>query len=175
MAVTVDATVGGANANSFVTLVTADAFMESRLNASTWGAATTDNQNRALVEATRYLSALNWIGRRVDSVQALAWPRESATNPDSPTAQFYDQDEIPDRMERATSELAFQYIKAGTLDVSGLDPNRNIKRKKVDVLETEFVDSFAKVDNLSLYPSVTREISPLLIAANSLNMPTVRG
>ena len=176
MAVTIVATVGASNANSFVTLAEADSFMESRLNASSWETdASTDDQNRALVEATRWLSALFWIGRRTTDTQALSWPRDFAFDPDSPTNQFFSNTVIPTDVKDATSELAFQFIKSGTTDIAALDPNRQVKRKKVDVLETEFVDSFAKVKNLDLYPSVTRLIEVLLVGRHSLNVPTVRG
>ena len=55
MAVTIDATVGGANANSYLTLAAAqdliDGFVEDD-DVVAWGTATTDQKNRALVSAT---------------------------------------------------------------------------------------------------------------------------
>lgn len=166
MAITIDATVGGASANSFVTLVEADAYMTGRLNAALWDAATDDNKNRALVEATRYLTALTWGGDRVTATQALAWPRQWAHDPDSPTQDYFATTVIPTRIKTGTEELAFQFIKKGTTDVAALDPTSDIKREKVDVIEVEYSDSYARPTGLALYPSVVREINPLLASSS---------
>tara|TARA_R110000744_G_scaffold154666_4_gene269745 strand:- start:414 stop:941 length:528 start_codon:yes stop_codon:yes gene_type:complete len=165
MAIAIDATVGSAAANSFVTLAEADSYMEGRLNSTLWDAATDDSKNRSLVEATRYLSALEWTGDRVDSTQSLAWPRQNAYDPDSPIYDYFGTTVIPARIDRGTYELANEFIKAGTTDVAGLDPSAEIKREKVDVLETEYTDAHARPEGLERYPSVTREINPLF--ANS--------
>lgn len=164
MAITIVATAGAADANSFVTLAEANTQIEGRLNASTWETDATDDQkNRALAEATRYLSAFaHWIGKRADDTQALAWPRQLATNPDSPSFVYFGTDEVPDRVKRGTIELAFQFIKSGTSDVAALPSTSEVKRKKVDVLETEYFDRSARPQGLALYPSVLREIGPLL-------------
>ena len=174
MPVTIDATVGGSSANSFATRGEADTFMEARLNASTWETdASADDKNRALVEATRWLTRLGWIGLRADDTQALSWPRQSAIDPDSPTAQYFGTDAVPQRVKDGTMELAFQFVKAGTTDVAALDSKRNVKRSKLDVLETEYEDSFAKVKDLDLFPSVTRHISALLVGSFA-TLPTQR-
>lgn len=162
MAVTIDATAGGASSNSFATLAEAEAYMVGRLNGSLWDAATDDNKNRALVEATRELNALAWEGDRVDTTQALAWPRQWAVNPDDPSLDYYDLTEIPDRVKWATEELAFQFIKAGTTDVAALDSADNVIRKKVDVLETEYSEPYARARGLDRYPRVMNWVRPLL-------------
>lgn len=175
MAVTIDETVGGASANSYVTLAEADTFMESRLNASTWETdATTDNQNRALVEATRQITLLIWDGRRVDDTQALSWPRQLARDPDDPNYDYFSSTVVPQRVKDATMELAFQYIKAGTTDIAALDTTAGIKRKKVDVLETEYFDSYQRPQGLSRYPSVMQHINCLLIGTGPARR-TVKG
>ena len=175
MPITIDATVGGASANSFSTLVEADSFIEGRLNVSTWETdASDDTKNRALVEASRWLDRLTWIGLRADNTQALSWPRQAAINPDSPTSQYYATNELPQRVKDATMELAFQFVKAGTTDIAGLDGTRNVKSKKIDVLETEYVESHARVKGLDLYPSVKRHLGGLLVGS-TFALPTVRG
>ena len=175
MAVAITETAGSATANSFVTLAEAATFMESRLNASTWeDDASTDDKNRALVEATRQISRLTWVGRRTDTTQVLSWPRQWATNPDDPNASYYTNTVIPQRVKDAQMELAFQFIKAGTTDVAALDSTHNVKRKKVDVLETEYTDSYARAEGLDRYPSVTQHIRPLLVGT-AASRPMVRG
>ena len=58
MAVVIDATVGGANANSYLTLAAAqeiiDGFVQDA-DVTAWASATTDQKNRALFTATQRL------------------------------------------------------------------------------------------------------------------------
>lgn len=168
MAVAIVATVGSASANSFVTLAEAATYMEARLNASTWETdASTDTKNRALVEATRELDSLGWVGRRAADTQALSWPRDLAVDPDSPNAWFYDDDEIPQRVKDATCELAFQFVKSGTTDVAALDATNNIISKTVDVLSTTYADPHQRAKGLARYPRVMARIAPLLEGASA--------
>lgn len=174
MALTIVATAGGATANSFVTLAEAETYMEGRGNKSTWTAAADADKNIALVEATRDIDALNFVGSRADSSQALAWPRQYAPDPDSPTDAWYDTDEVPTRVKNATCELAFQYIKAGTTDVAAIDSKTNIRRKKVDVLETEYFASSETPKGLARYPRVHSWLRPLLTGAG-VTAEVIRG
>lgn len=173
MPVTIVATAGSASANSFVTLAEADTYAESRLNASTWDDATADTQNRALVEATRELSVLTWIGWRTDDVQALSWPRQLVRNPDDPYHNYYGTTVIPQRVKDATCELAFQFVKSGTTDVAALDTTLNIRREKIDVLETEYFDPFQRATGLHRFPRVWDLIQPL-VTGTGVSVPVVR-
>ena len=76
MAATIDATLGGASANSYVTLADANSYFESVPNSSTWTDKTDDQKNRALISATRWIDALSFYGDRCSETQALKWPRE---------------------------------------------------------------------------------------------------
>lgn len=174
MAVTITATVGSASANSFVTLAEMSTYMEARLNSDAFDDAATDSQNRALVEATRWLSALRWGGYRTDSTQALSWPRQWAYDPDNPTQTYYDNDVIPQRVKDATMELAFQFLVGGTTDIASLDAEAALKRKKIDVLEWEY-DTSQYPQGLSRFPSVTKYITPLLGYGAGANFRIVRG
>jgi len=175
MAVSIDATVGGASANSFVTLAEMTTYMEARLNSDAFDDATTDEQNRSLVESTRWLSSLNWDGYRTDSTQALSWPRQWAVDPDNPTQWYYDNDVIPQRVKDATMELAFQFLVSGTTDAAALSSDSGIKRKKIDVLEWEY-DTALRPTGLPRFPSVTRYIQPLLNGGLSgVNFRILRG
>jgi hypothetical protein len=174
MSVTIVATVGAANANSFVTDAEMTAYCEARLNASVWTGA--DAQLPALVEATRDLSLLAWKGYRATAVQALAWPRTEVVNPDipnsvlDPTEQYYDDDVVPQRVKDATCELALQYLLAGTSDIAVADPNAGVIRKRVDVLETEFARPVDRPQGLTRFPRVLQFIGPLLNAAGVGNL-----
>lgn len=174
MAVTIVATAGASTANAFITLAEAETYMEARLNASTWDDASDDSKNRAIVEATRELSHKTYCGERVTSTQALSWPRQNAPDPDSPFADHYSTTVVPQRVKDATAELAFQFIKAGTSDVAAVAPLAGVKRKKVDVLETEY-DTYQTRVGLDRYPSVTRYIKPLLSGSTGITVPVVMG
>lgn len=174
MAITIDATVGGASANSFVTLTEFATFMEGRLNSSAFDDATTDVKNRALVEAARWLSTLSWQGWRVTTTQVLAWPRQWSPDVDSPNAEYYATTVIPDRVKRGQMQLAFEALKAGTTDVSALPANSQIQSETVDVISVTYFDSHARPQGLALYPSVMREIGPLLESSGS-SARVVRG
>jgi len=80
---TVIATVGASNANSFVTVAEGDTYCDARLNASAWTDAEDDDKAKAVIEATRELSAKMWVGSKSTTAQALAWPRAYATDPDA--------------------------------------------------------------------------------------------
>ena len=102
MAATIDATVGGASANSYVTLATANTYFETVPNSSTWTDKTDDQKNRALISATRWIDALNFYGDRCDETQALKWPRDNYTVDGIDLACTL----IPEGIKTATYELA---------------------------------------------------------------------
>ena len=161
MPVAIDATVGGASANSFATLAEFTAYMDGRLNAGTFTAASDDDKNRALVEATRELTILSWEGLVVTTTQALTWPRQSAVNPDSPTLDYFAIDVIPQRVKDACLEMAFQFLKAGTTDVAAEAADLGITEKTVDVLTTRY-DPRIRNTGLRRYPRAYDRIRPLL-------------
>ncbi len=168
MPVSIVETVGSASANSFVSLAEAASYMEGRLNSDAWDDATTDGQNRSLVEATREISSQNgWVGNRVDDTQSLSWPRNYAPDPDSSTGWYYESTEIPQRVKDATMELAFQFLKSGTTDVASLDTNLFVIEKTVDVLTTRWAEPYQKATGLKRYPRVWRLISPLMESSSS--------
>lgn len=172
MPLTIVATPGASNANSFVTIAEADAYADGRLNASAWDSATADYRARALAEATRDISALRWQGSTATSTQALAWPRAWVQDPDAPYDEesitlddivYYASDIIPQRVKDATCELAVQYLKAGTNDVAMPDPTDGIIQKAVDVISVSYTDKGTRVTKgLNRFPRVMAVLGPLL-------------
>ena len=77
MAATIDATIKGANANSYVTLTEANSYFETVPDSSTWTNKTDDQKNRSLIESTRWIDTLVYYGDRCDSGQALKFPRNN--------------------------------------------------------------------------------------------------
>jgi len=167
MAVTIVATAGSASANSFVTEAEAEAYMAARLNASAWTG--TESIKQALIEATREISALDFSGYRTDTTQALSWPRYDATNPDAPSgeSEVYEDDVIPQRIKDATIELAFQFLKAGTVDVAALPSTDGIVRRRVDVLEVEYAPLSQRASGIGRFPRVAQRLSGLLASGSN--------
>lgn len=173
MSLTIDATVGGASANSFVTLAEANAYMAARLNTDAWTDA--DDAGVALAEATRELGLCRWLGLRVDDTQALAWPRQLVLDPDSPSRIWYAETVIPQRVKDATCELALEFLRAGTTDIAGRDTSRDVVRKRVDVLETEYAPAAQRAAGLARYPRIMGLIAPLLATVGGSTFNVVRG
>ena len=174
MALVIIATAGGASANSFILLTEAETYMLGRGNTATWTAASDDEKNITLVEATREISLMRFIGVRADGTQALSWPRNLAVNPDDPNHDYFGSSVIPVRVKNATAELAFQYLKAGTTDLAALDPKTNIKSKQVDVLKTEYFSPSGSVAGVARYPFVMSQLR-LLLENVGLAIPLIRG
>jgi hypothetical protein len=61
--------------NTYVTLLDAHDYFESRLNADDWERAPQPRQQQALLTAMRILETLPWIGAPLLVTQPLAWPR----------------------------------------------------------------------------------------------------
>ena len=145
MAVTVDASVGGAASNSYLTVAAADAIADLQLGTLTWEGATvtTDDKSRALIAATAYLDQLSWIGSKASTAQALLWPRSDVECGD----KVYASDVLPAELTRGTFDLANALLATPTLLtpapagfselIPGI-PNANLKRATVDVLTVEF-------------------------------------
>ena len=75
MAVTIDATAGGANANSYITLAQADAYVEAMINStdvSKWDTGTDDNRNRALAAAAQRLDRERFLGGTRNGYASIA-------------------------------------------------------------------------------------------------------
>jgi len=121
MAITLDATVGGASANTYITLDDANAIIEGFVlsdDNAAWDNSSTDNKNRALFTAAQRIDREKFLGGRVSDTQALEWPRSGVRKPDTYTnlyglsfpnrlvADYYTDTEIPDRVKKAQVVLA---------------------------------------------------------------------
>ena len=109
MALVLDATAGGANANSYVTQARADALLEATPFATAWAIVGSGTKDACLVHATSVLDIeFDWQASRTDltTPQALEWPRTGVYIYDRGTIS---SSEIPLEIERATAHLAFHY------------------------------------------------------------------
>ena len=175
MAVAIDATVGGANANSYLTLADAQAMIDGMVqnaDVTAWASATTDAKNRALVTATQRLDRERFLGARTDDTQALQWPRSGVRKPDTYintyavgfpfriTEDYFDDDEIPDQVKRSQVELAV-YLNNNVdgIGLSGLEDYKSVTIGPISVT----TNNYGAVGVDKIPPMVERYLTGLRI------------
>lgn len=109
MALTLIATAGAADANTYCTLAEADVYFTKRLHKTSWEEASSGDKNMALAWASSILdNEMNWHGWTMyPDVQALRWPRSGAVTPDGRSVTSV---AIPQFLKNATAEFAMQLI-----------------------------------------------------------------
>jgi len=149
MAVSIDATAGGADANSYMTLSEADTFVEAMVSSSDvskWTTGNDDSRNRALTAAAQRLDRERFLGARATDTQALQWPRTGVRKPDTYvntyatgfpfriSDDYFTDTEIPDQVKRAQIEMAV-YLKNNVdgISLGGLEDFKNVKIGSLDV------------------------------------------
>jgi hypothetical protein len=115
-------TIGSASATSYVTLAEFLTYLDDRPGATAAIDEDDEDQTRALLRAAKRLNQINWLGNRVDTKQALAWPRVGAAKRDganvytqtwgwySGYGDQYRTDEIPPAVKEAQMEFAFSIL-----------------------------------------------------------------
>jgi hypothetical protein len=104
MAITIVATPGATDANSYCTKAEADTYHTGHLYGSAWEDADTDTKNRALVSATRLLDEhIEWDGHVTVQTQALLWPRAGMYYENS---WYIDGSVVPQKLKEAVAEFA---------------------------------------------------------------------
>lgn len=117
---------GRADANSYASVGTADAYFGARPRSNAWKGLTAEAKARLLIHATRLLDAsFAWDGRRLSSAQALEFPRFFAelAAPALPAAVLH-----------ATCELAL-LLNAG--DLTADSSNASYSRIEVGPIKLE--------------------------------------
>lgn len=159
----ITATPGSATANSFETLLEAQAYFESRLPLAGWDNA--DSQDVLLVMATRvlnmmaqphkklrrigdtdfYITGRQWTGSPTTTTQRLAWPR---TGMYDANGNAIPSDVIPQALKDAQSELAGQLGETDTtldnaVSVGGIT---SIKAGSVSLTFKDMIDTHVLPD-----------------------------
>ena len=119
-----DATVGGASSNSFVTVAAADTYMDTRMYNTDWTGATTATKESALVTATTLLNELIWRGTKASTAQYLEFPRNALVDQNGFSIE---NDVIPEQVKKATYELALDLVKADRVKETGTEGFKSIK------------------------------------------------
>jgi hypothetical protein len=138
-----DVTIGGENANSYVTVSAATDFISlygKEDEVVTWNSLT--NQESLLIQATAWIdNSINFKGEITNSDQALQWPRVYAPKNN---ISDYPSDVIPEKLQIATSLLAIE-LNNESRDVS---VNFNeLKSIGAGDVSLDFRDSTEQLDN----------------------------
>lgn len=129
MALVIVTTPGDASANSYASLVDAEAYALTLPVANGWATATDPQKNAALVQATRMMDTLVWQGYVTNwGVQALRWPRSSVILRDIQTVPtvfgmayqyIVPSNTIPAKIRDACCEFAIRLISDDRASDSG--------------------------------------------------------
>jgi len=176
VAATIDATIKGANANSYVTLTEANSYFETVSSSSTWTDKTDDQKNRSLIESTRWIDTLVFYGDRCDSGQALKFPRNN-----------YQVDgvelscsTIPQNIKYAQFELARALANdtGAITDTTGKDGNfSEVKLGDIEVkYNTDSQGSGAVNNIMDVYPWLQSYLGAYMIGGSgAFQLRAVRG
>lgn len=122
-----NATVGSADANSYVTVQEASAYFANRTHSSEWGEF--DNQPAALATASQMLDwYMKWKGTKSTTTQSMQWPRVDALRPDGTEIA---NDVLPPELKVAVYELALSSLDE---DRTADDPLAGIEQVKAGTL-----------------------------------------
>lgn len=154
-----------AGANSYVSVTDADTYHLDRGN-SDWAAAQLKEKQAALVNATDYIEqkySERWKGCRVNALtQSLSWPRGGL--------EYVNYNVIPQKLKNAVCDLALEALSAALNPA--LDRGGQVKREKVDVIETEYFQGASSTTTRPAVDGILREYMNGM--ANGFNVPTVR-
>ena len=123
---------------SFATLEQANTYHSEKLHSSAWSDALNEDKEKALKQATKKLSQLNWRGDPLEVDQAQAFPRVINR------AGFGVVYEFPNFLVSATCELALFLLKNDTAG-AGAD---NIKSVSLAGMKVDFSDGAKKTTDV---------------------------
>ena len=136
MAATIDATLQGTAANSYVTLAEANAYFQTVPHDEHW-TGSDDAKNRVLITATRYLDNFEYYGERCSTTQALKWPRKEY----KVDGVKIDCTFIPQPVKNATFELAHSLLHKGEALVGTTGTQGTYEEVELGDLKVKFKDS----------------------------------
>lgn len=167
MAITIVATVGDANANSYASEAEFIAWAAARLNVpadtTVGGESISEDEEKALIEAQREMQTLPWKGQRVSATQALAWPRSLVPDPDSPIGALFSVGVVPSRVKEAQIELALEFLKAGSTDLAVVDASLQVTSETFGPVSFEYADPSDRAQGFARFPRFSSRVSPLLL------------
>lgn len=159
MALIVESGSGMATAESYVSVAAATT-RQAALGNTNWATLTTAEMEQALRRATTHMGQAfrgRWYGARVNSTQALDWPRHGVTIDGYAVLSTI----VPTDIANACSDLAF---KAAGGDLAP-DLARAVVRRKVGPLETEYDRNSPQATR---YRAIDLTLSPYLTGSSTM-------
>jgi len=147
------------NTNSYVEVLDADDYFETRIDAANWTAASETIKEQALVTATTIIDERPWIGSAVSPSQALAWPRKNALYYDTRMGQDiqFAENETPERVKTAIYEQALHLIDNEDLLLQTVKNYESISIGSISLSDTN-----SETTRISMTPSIAiKMIKPL--------------
>ena len=176
MAATINATIKGKNANSYVTLTEANDYFDTSPDSSTWTNKTDDQKKRSLISAARWIDTFGVYGDRCDDGQALKFPRNNYQVDGVELACT----KIPNNIKYAQYELA-RALANDTDAITGTTGKEgNISEAKLGDLEVKFnttTQNTGSVNNImDVYPWLQSYLGAYMLGgAGSYQVRVVRG
>ena len=176
MAATIDSTIKGANANSYVTLSESNDYFDTSPDSSTWTNKTDDQKKRSLISATRWIDTLVYLGDRCDDGQALKFPRNNY----SVDGVELKCDLIPQNIKYAQFELARALANDPDAMTGNVGTNGNIAEAKLGDLQVKYntnTQGTGSVNNImDVFPWLQSYLGAYILGgAGSFQMRVVRG
>ena len=161
MALIVETGAGLASAESYASVAEADARLAA-YGFTAWAGQAQAAKETALRLATDFMVSSYrtcWKGYRVNTTQALDWPRNYVERPDGMTSQYggasyYDSASVPAEIKAACIDLAYKTTQ-GTELAPDIDPAQ--KRVKVGPIEVEY-DTTA--NQVTIYRAIESKLRP---------------
>lgn len=157
------ATVGDADANSYVTQAEATLYFNDRAHASAWTSAT--NKDELLILSSQMLDwYMTWKGYRMTTTQGMQWPRTEVYRPSGSEVA---DDEIPKEVKIAVYELALSSIDGDRTEDSAL---AGISQVKVSTLMVKAGPGGSDSTDEKTIPRKIRMILKELILRGSMSV-----
>jgi hypothetical protein len=143
MAVTIIATDGAANANSYCTLEEAEAYFETTLYTDGWDSASDEQKKIALIQGTRMFESNMWVWESypthgIQDGQALAWPRSGLLHTD--LISNLPEAVVPAEMKVALCEMARSLLQSNRTADSDVE-TQGISSLSAGPISLSFTDS----------------------------------
>lgn len=172
MALIVEDGTGKSDAESYISVADATAYLALHSNPTTWTDATEADQERYLRMATQYMDSVygsRWKGTKNTQEQALDWPRYYVVDRNG---YAIDNDIVPVKVTYACAELAAKEA-AGTDDLlPDYDDITGIKKQRIKVGpiedEVEYHGSGSHVPSSAKYRLVDALLQEYLEATNEI-------
>ena len=176
MAATIDATIKGENANSYVTLSEANDYFDTSPDSSTWTNKTDDQKKRSLISSARWIDTLVFYGDRCDDGQALKFPRNNYQVDGVELACS----KIPQNIKYAQFELARALANDPDAMTGNIGTNGNIAEAKLGDLQVKYnttTQGTGSVNNImDVFPWLQSYLGAYILGgAGSFQMRVVRG